>query len=101
MTNRTGIDQVTLKTWAAVSLYSRLSYRRCIHSQAIQMKNGLKEYLKVCDSRIEDIIHLVRGKLTTMARVTLGALVTIDVHGTACNEDRYIVNIELRIEFKS
>eukprot|EP00736_Rhodelphis_marinus_P009962 Rmarinus@m.13206 len=42
---------------------------------------GLIEYETKCNQQLEDIINIVRGgELRSMDRITLGALVTIDVH---------------------
>ena len=65
--------------------------------QAIEFDAGLRLYLNKSNKQIDEVVGLVRGKLTKMARTTLGALIVIDVHG---NKD-FILIISVIITHES
>ncbi|ESO02274.1 hypothetical protein HELRODRAFT_188646 [Helobdella robusta] len=50
-------------------------------SNSFKGPQGLTAYAKQCNRQIEEIVELVRGNvITTGTRITLGALIVIDVH---------------------
>ncbi|BFZ17590.1 hypothetical protein BsWGS_20629 [Bradybaena similaris] len=49
-------------------------------TEAMKSEGGLKIYLDRCNRQIDQIVELVRGKLESGARITLGALTVLDVH---------------------
>ncbi|KAH8377909.1 hypothetical protein KR093_007822, partial [Drosophila rubida] len=63
----------------AISLtYWTLEITECFGSE--NPKESLAKYLQKCMMQINKIVDLVRGDLNTQNRITLGALVVLDVH---------------------
>nr|XP_029135329.1 dynein heavy chain 7, axonemal [Labrus bergylta] len=59
---------------------SQVYWTKDIHEAIKSGKKALDDYLEQNNRQIDDIVALVRGKLSKQTRVTLGALVVLDVH---------------------
>jgi hypothetical protein len=75
--------EVWVRDWPGqvVLCVSQMSWTEEIH-EAIRIGGapGLKNYYIKLNDQLMEIVALVRGKLTKQQRITLGALVVIDVH---------------------
>uniref|UniRef100_U3K1D6 Dynein axonemal heavy chain 12 n=1 Tax=Ficedula albicollis TaxID=59894 RepID=U3K1D6_FICAL len=59
---------------------SQMYWTSEVHEVLHNGPKGLKDYYDTLQLQLNDIVELVRGKLSKQTRITLGALVTIDVH---------------------
>ncbi|XP_028312358.1 dynein heavy chain 12, axonemal [Gouania willdenowi] len=64
----------------AVLCTSQIFWTSEVHKAISEQSNGLKNYYQKLHNQLNDIVGLVRGKLPQQTRITLGALVTTDVH---------------------
>ncbi|KAM4563453.1 dynein axonemal heavy chain 12 isoform 1-T1 [Odontesthes bonariensis] len=71
-----------VKEWPGqvVLCTSQIFWTLEVHEAISAGANGLKNYYQQLQNQLKDIVELVRGKLPKQTRITLGALVTIDVH---------------------
>ncbi|PAA47942.1 hypothetical protein BOX15_Mlig003862g8 [Macrostomum lignano] len=66
---------------------SQIYWTAEVHDSLSAGVQGLKDYYKKLSDQLSDIVVLVRGKLNAQQRITLGALVVIDVHSRDVVED--------------
>ncbi|XP_013912660.1 PREDICTED: dynein heavy chain 12, axonemal isoform X1 [Thamnophis sirtalis] len=59
---------------------SQMFWTSEVHEAIASGPEGLQNYYQALQFQLNDIVELVRGKLSKQTRITLGALVTIDVH---------------------
>ncbi|XP_044307141.1 dynein axonemal heavy chain 12 [Varanus komodoensis] len=59
---------------------SQMFWTSEVHEAIASGPQGLQKYYNTLQLQLNDIVELVRGKLSKQTRTTLGALVTIDVH---------------------
>lgn len=56
-------------------------------TEAINHNNGLEQYFKLSNKRLENLVIMVRGELNKMTRITVEALIVVDVHGNRLGLD--------------
>ncbi len=71
-----------VKEWPGqvVLCTSQIFWTMEVHNAIAEGPGGLKKYHQFLNNQLLKIVELVRGKLTMQQRITLGALVVIEVH---------------------
>lgn len=73
---------VWVKQWPGQSVLcvSQKYWTSLIQESIVKGQQALEEYLNLNNEQIEEIVKIVRGKLSKQNRTTLQALIVLDVH---------------------
>ncbi|NXG19392.1 DYH7 protein, partial [Grallaria varia] len=79
---------------------SQMYWTSEVHEVLCSGSEGLKGYYDTLQLQLNDIVELVRGKLSKQTRTTLGALVTIDVHARDVIKEMIESGVESETDFQ-
>lgn len=90
-----------MKDWPGqvVLCISQVYWTAEVQLSILDKQKGLKMYWDTLRSQLLNIVELVRGQLTKQQRVTLGALVVIDVHARDVVQDMVDKRVESDTDF--
>ncbi|XP_075243127.1 dynein axonemal heavy chain 7-like isoform X3 [Convolutriloba macropyga] len=68
--------------WPAqvVLCVSQIVWTAEVHRELKEVGGNLSKYAEVCEEQVREMVNLIRGDLPATLRITLGSLVTIEVH---------------------
>lgn len=90
-----------MKDWPGqvVLCISQVYWTAEVQVAILDGRRGLKMYWEVLRGQLLNIVALVRGQLTKQQRITLGALVVIDVHARDVVQDMVDKQVESDTDF--
>eukprot|EP00826_Nyctotherus_ovalis_P033387 TRINITY_DN27029_c0_g1_i1.p1 TRINITY_DN27029_c0_g1~~TRINITY_DN27029_c0_g1_i1.p1 ORF type:complete len:157 (-),score=12.89 TRINITY_DN27029_c0_g1_i1:46-516(-) len=74
--------------------------QRITQAIASQSVKDLAEYSAACELQLKDVVKLVRGDLSRLQRITLSALIVLDVHANDVLESLVANNITSETAFE-
>ena len=78
---------------------SQIYWTQEVHDALQDGVKGLQELWEFLKTQLLDLVALVRGKLNKQQRITLGALVVIDVHARDVVQDMVEKKVESENDF--
>uniref|UniRef100_H3B7G7 Dynein axonemal heavy chain 12 n=1 Tax=Latimeria chalumnae TaxID=7897 RepID=H3B7G7_LATCH len=104
--SRLAFSETPRKNWVrewpgqVVLCVSQMYWTSEVHEAIQSGPEGLKSYSDKLQDQLNDIVELVRGKLSKQTRTTLGALVTIDVHARDVVTEMIETEVSNETDFK-
>ncbi len=100
-TYQAGPREQWVKEWPGqvILCTSQIFWTAEVHDAIREGPGGLKKYHESLNNQLLNIVELVRGKLTMQQRITLGALVVIDVHARDVVSDMNSNGVENENDF--
>jgi len=78
---------------------SQMFWTSEVESSVQSGANGVRNYSQKCTDQLDELIDLVRGKLTKLQRSSIGAMVVLDVHARDMTVNLADEDISSKLDF--